>query len=188
MDKNRSRFAGADAMTTPPYTASITVDDVINALITFLTPFMQGGAVARAQTNRVPLPSNPCAVVTEVLMVDLSVPATQYQPEADTATIYGPARIDIQIDFYGLEAGEFCKVVKTAFRSEWGFNQFIPGIRPLYTDDGRQTPLLTGEEQYETRWTLTASLQYNPTVTVPQQFADVLEIAEFVDVDGTKEI
>ena len=154
------------------YTASITVDQVIDALAAFLAPFMPGAQIVRAQVNRVALPSNPCAVLTELLQVDLSVPATDYQPLANTATIYGPSRIDVQIDFYGAQAGEFCKTVKTAFRSHWGFAHFPANISPLYTSDGVQSPLLTGEQQYESRWTLTASMQYNPTVTVPQEFAD----------------
>lgn len=165
------------------YTSSITVDDVIDALAEFLAPFIPGGQIVRGQVNRVALPSNPCAVLTEVLTVDLSVPHTNYQPPTTpapsdgTATIYGPARIDVQIDFYGSKAGEFCKTVKTAFRSHWGFEHFPNGIKPLYTSDGIQAPLTTGEQQYESRWTLTASMQYNPTVTVPQAFADTLGIA-----------
>ncbi len=160
------------------YTASITVDQAIDALKTFLEPFMPGAQIVRGQVNRVALPSNPCAVLTEILQVDLSVPHTEYQPPVDpapadgTATIYGPSRIDIQIDFYGAQAGEFCKTVKTAFRSHWGFSHFPAGIKPLYTSDRMQTPLTTGEQQYESRWTLTASMQYNPTVTVPQEFAE----------------
>ena len=156
------------------YTASITVDQVIDALADFLAPFVPGAQVVRAQVNRVAMPSNPGVVLTEMLQVDLSVPATEYQPDAGTATIEGPTRIDIQIDFYGEQAGEFCKTMKTAFRSHWGFSHFPANIKPLYTSDGIQTPLTTGEQQYESRWTLTASLQYNPIVTVPQDFADVL--------------
>ena len=165
------------------YTASITVDQVIDALAAFLAPIIPGGQVVRAQVNRVALPANPCAVLTELLQVDLSVPATDYQPLANTATIYGPSRIDVQIDFYGAQAGEFCKTAKTAFRSHWGFAQFPANIKPLYTSDGVQAPLTTGEQQYESRWTLTASMQYNPTVTVPQEFADEAYPNQLVPVD-----
>ena len=160
------------------YTSSITVDQVIDALADFLAPFVLGASVVRAQVNRVAMPPNPCVILTEMLQVDLSVPATDYQPPVDpipaigTATIYGPSRIDVQIDFYGAQAGEFCKTAKTAFRSHWGFEHFPANIKPLYTSDGVQSPLTTGEQQYESRWTLTASMQYNPTVTVPQEFAD----------------
>ncbi len=160
------------------YVTSITVDQVIDALKAFLVPFMSGAQIVRGQVNRVALPSNPCAVLTEILQVDLSVPSADYQPPVDpapaigTATLHGPSRIDVQVDFYGAQAGEFCKTAKTAFRSFWGYDHFPANIKPLYTSDGVQSPLTTGEQQYESRWTLTVSMQYNPTVTVPQEFAD----------------
>jgi hypothetical protein len=156
------------------YDSSITVDQVIDALADFLAPFVPAAQIVRAQVNRVPMPSNPGIVLTELNQADLSVPDTEYQPDDSTATIKGPTRIDVQIDFYGEQASEFCKTVKTAFRSHWGFSHFPANIKPLYTSDGIQAPLVTGEQQYESRWTLTASLQYNPIVTVPQDFADVL--------------
>lgn len=165
------------------YTASITVDQVIDALADFLAPFVPGSQVVRAQVNRVAMPPNPCVILTEMLQVDLSVPATEYQPDDDTATVEGPTRIDVQIDFYGAQAGEFCKTVKTAFRSHWGFANFPANIKPLYTSDGIQSPLTTGEQQYESRWTLTASLQYNPIVTVPQEFADELAPNKILPAD-----
>lgn len=154
------------------YVISITVDQVIAALAAFLAPFMPGAQIVRGQVNRVALPSNPCAVLTEILTVDLSVPSADYQPLAAMATLHGPSRIDVQVDFYGAQAGEFCKTAKTAFRSFWGYDHFPANIKPLYTSDSVQSPLTTGEQQYESRWTLTVSMQYNPTVTVPQEFAD----------------
>jgi len=165
------------------YTSDIAVDDVINALAAFLAPFVPGGQVVRSQTNRVALPSNPCCVLTEILMVDLSVPFTRYQGSAGTAQIYGPSRIDIQMDFYGVQAGEFCKTAKTALRSQWGFNAFPANIRPLYTSDAVQAPLTTGEQQYVSRWTATAHIQYNPTVTVPQDSATTLGPVGIVAAD-----
>lgn len=161
----------------PNYVASVTVDNVIAALGAFLAPFVPGAQVVRAQANRVAMPSNPCVILTELLQVDLSVPDTTYAPSTDSAAIKGPSRIDVQIDFYGVQAGEFCKTFKTAFRSHWAYTHFPAAIKPLYTSDGMQSPLITGEQQYESRWTLTASMQYNPVVTVPQDFADTLALS-----------
>lgn len=165
------------------YIPSIEVDEVIDALRTFILLFMQGGEVVRAQTNRVAMPASPCAVLKEILQVDIHTPHTSYQPDDDAATINGPQRIDVQIDFYGLKAGELCMAAKSAFRTEWGCDQFPTNIKPLYTSDGIQAPLTTGEQQYESRWTLTASMQYNPIITVPQQFADEATVSKTEPVD-----
>ncbi len=166
------------------FVSSILVDQVIDALAAFIGPFVNGAAVVRGQVNRVSPPPNPSVVLTELLQSDLSVPHTSYQPEQDAATIAGPTKIDIQIDFYGLVAGEYCKAVKTAFRSRWGYSAFPDNIKPLYTSDAMQSPLTSGEQQYETRWTLTATLQYNPVITVPQQYADVLSVNSVNAADG----
>lgn len=166
------------------YASSIVVDSVIDALAAFLAPFVPGGQIVRAQVNRVAMPPNPSAVLTELLQVDIDIPYADYQPPTapipaiGTATLTGPKRIDIQADFYGVSAGDYCNATKTAFRSQWAYSQFPANIRPLYTSDGVQSPLITGEQQYESRWTLTLSLQYNPVVTVPQDFAQAATVAQ----------
>lgn len=174
----------------PNYVSSITVDQVVDALKAFLVPFIPNGLtkIVRGQSNRTPMPAAPCVVLTELLQVDLSVPRTDYQPDDDTATIHGSARIDVQCDFYGLAAGEYAKAAQMGLRSLWGWSQFPANIKPLYTLDAVQAPLITGEEQYEARWTLTASMQYNPVVTVPQEFADELEMHETVAADVNYEV
>ena len=156
------------------YGVSITVDNVIDALADFLQPFCPGAKIVRAQANRVPMPTGPCVVLTELLQVDLETPVVGYDSTQSLANIKGPARVDIQVDFYGPSAGDQCKAVKGVFRTEYAAGKFSDGIKPLYCSDGVQSPLVTGEQQWESRWTLTASLQYNPTVTVPQDFTDVL--------------
>lgn len=162
------------------YATTLPVDSVIDALKAFITPFMPDDAqIVRGQVNRVPLPPEPCAVLTEIIQNNLQmthanyVPPTLPIPAIGEAVFNNPKRIDIQIDFYGEAASDWCQTVKTAFASLWGFDQFPVRIKPLYTSDGIQSPMITGEQQYQTRWTLTASLQYNPTVSVPQDFAEI---------------
>jgi len=156
------------------YTSSITVDNVIDALADFLQPFVDGADIIRAQVNRVPMPALPCVVLTELFHVDLRVPSQDYDVLNDEVDLSASNRIDVQVDFYGDSAGDYCRSVETAFRTMWGFDAFPAGIKPLYTSDGIQSPLISGEQQYVSRWTLTVSMQYNPIVSVPQQFADEL--------------
>lgn len=165
------------------YTPSIVVNTVIDALKAFVTPFVIGGKTVRGQGNRVPMPSNPCCVLTELIQVDLSRPGVSYQPDDDTASVVGPTRIDVQIDLYGVDAGNFCKAIVAMFRSGLAYSLFPDNVKPLYTSDGNQSPLVTGEEQYETRWTITASMQYNPVIVVPQEFAEELSVDSVVAAD-----
>lgn len=167
------------------YGPSIVVDQVVDALGDFVALFMPNGAdIVRGQQNRVSPPPEPCAVLTEILSASLQTTYADYRPDADVADLQGSKRIDVQVDFYGTDSGDQCAAVATAFRSAWGYDQFPVNIKPLYTSDGIQSPLITGEQQYSQRWTLTASLQYNPLVTVPQEFADVVvpNIIEAVDL------
>ena len=158
------------------YVASIAVDAVIAALGAFIQPFVPGGTIVRGQGNRVPQPEDPCVILMEISQVDIETPIDVFDPENNQVNIAGPKQIGIQIDFYGVASGDYCAAVKTVYRSPYAPAQFPDGIKPLFCSDGQQSPLITGEEQYESRWTLTANLQYNPVVSVPQDSADELEL------------
>ena len=168
---------------TTPYIPSIVIDSVIDALGTFLQPFAAGAQIIQGQGNRTPMPAAPCIVLTPLLQVDLETPIGNYDGVNFQVDIIGPARIDIQIDFYGPSAGDQCKAVKGVYRSSYSTSQFPDGIKPLYCSDGLQAPFITAEQQYESHWILTASLQYNPVVAVPLQSADTLAVHEIIVAD-----
>lgn len=160
------------------YVPSITLDALIDALADFLKPFVGDAQIVRAQRNRVAQPLEPCVVLTELIDSDLETPTVTNDGVAQQLTVVTPSRKDIQIDFYGPDAGDQCKAVKTVFRSSYAVAQFPDGIAPLYCSDGIQSPMQTAEQQWASRWTLTASLQYNPAVLLPQQSATALSIAK----------
>ena len=165
-----------------PYISSIAIDSVIDALKAFIQPFVGSNPIIRAQVNRVPMPLTGFVVLTELLEVDLETPSTELDSANDQLTITAPTQINVQVDFYGPSAGDQCKALKTVFRSIYSPVQFPDGIKPLYCSDGLQSPLISGEEQWESRFTITASLQYNPAVVVPQQSADTLAVKVFEDI------
>lgn len=164
------------------YQASITIDAVITALIAFLNPFVTPAQIIRGQQNRVAPPRGPFVEVTELRQVDLETPIVTNDVPNAQVVVLGPKRIDIQIDFYGPASGDQCTAVKGVYRSYLATAAFPDGITPLYCTDGTQAPLLDAEEQYESRWTLTASLQYNSTVSIPLQFANNLALNIMEDV------
>lgn len=171
----------------PNYIASIAVDDVADALIAFLTPFVTPSVIVRAQGNRVSPPTGPFVLLTELRTVDIETPILTHQNGFPTVpqgllNIEGRKRIDWQIDFYGPLSGDQCSAVTSVFRTPYTVSQFPANISPLYLSDGMQSPLITGEDQYESRWTVTASLQYNPSVTIPQQFAITVRVKNLEDI------
>lgn len=166
------------------YVASIAVDTVIEALGAFIQPFVGSAQIIRSEINRVAPPNSPFVELTELMQTDLEYPSTWYDSTNQQTNILGPKRIAIQADFYGPLSGDWCAAVKQAFRSVYGTEQFSNGIAPLYTDDGHQSPLITGEEQYLRRWALTMTLQYNPIVVINSQSAKTLSMNIIEDVDA----
>lgn len=97
---------------------------------------------------------------------------------AGTQTLLQPTQLSVQIDVYGPNSSDNSQIITTVFRDEYAVDQFSTygyDVTPLYASDAKQTPFISGEAQYEERWTLTAVMQMNPVVTVPQQFASQLE-------------
>lgn len=174
-------------MAATPYIPTILIDAVIGALAVFIAPFIGDDPsnpqlIIRAQQNRVPPPVPAFVELREILEQDLETPAMENVTEYQQLIITTPTRIDIQMDFYGPSAGDWLKAVKAVFRTPYAVAQFPPAIAPLFCSDGRQVPLVTGEEQYENRWVATATLQYNPDVTVPQQSATSLAMNIIEDI------
>jgi hypothetical protein len=165
-----------------PYLVSVTIDQVFDALGAFIAPFVAPAQVVRAQTNRVAMPLGDFVELTEIGSCDLEYPRSYYDAVNFQRDIIGPKRIMIQADFYGFNAGDWCAAVKTVWKTPYAVSQFPAGIAPLYCDDGHESPLITGEEQYDRRWSLTCSLQYNPILAVPLQSANVLKLNILEDV------
>lgn len=180
---------------TATYAPSITIDDVITALIAFLQPFVgnfNGTAITpnvptpivRGQVNQVNPPQPAFVKVTEILRRALDTPVFENSsdPDVQQATVKNTKQFDIQIDFYGSNAGDWSAAVENVWRSPYAPEQFPAGTAPLYCSDAHQAPLITGEEQYENRWVITASVEYNPVVIVPQQSATQIETSIFEDI------
>lgn len=171
------------------YAINVVIDDVIDALGDFLEPFVgESVEIIRGQVNRTPPPVAAYVELTELLSVDLAIPYQECaddpeNPEDSVTWLTGRTRIDVQVDFYGPSSGDWCRAVQNAFRTGYGFDSFPDTMKPLYTTDGFQHPWNTAEQQSVTRWTLTASIQYNPKADAPQQFADTLTPSVNVPAD-----
>ena len=140
--------------------------------------------VVKGQANRVPMPVGPDFVVlTPTGRAQLATTVRTYEPSDDPAPAVGQrdtqrqTRLDVQVDVYGPAAAENVQIVSTLLRDMYGCDFLGPYlVQPLYCGDPRQMPLVTGEQQYLARWMLGATLQFNPTVSTSQQFADIVDV------------
>jgi hypothetical protein len=165
------------------FTVSLTIDDVIDALANYIRPFVNDITIIRAQVNRVPEPLGEFVLLTEMGQYEIETPTVTYDEGTSSSTVNNPSRIGVQVDIYGENSGDYCRAILSSFRTTYAYDNFPDGIKPLYCSDGRQMPLTNAEMQYQSRWTITAFMQYNPLVMLPQDFPDELETNLFVNVD-----
>jgi hypothetical protein len=171
-----------------PVTVSITEDNLFKALGEFIKGLVDC-PVVRSQVNRVAMPAGDVIEMTTVLMPALSTPVESYTDEGDihTRNLTRSTQWTAQIDCYGDGAGNRATALSVAFRSDYACEQFAATglqIQPLYATDPNQLPLTTAENQYLERWTFETVFQFNPTICLPQQFADALVIG-LINVDAT---
>lgn len=146
------------------------IDAAVVAIADFLQPLMPVGTqIVRGQVNDVPAPLPPSIVITEVGQPQYTT--TRKQPIAvdGTQTYVMPVQLRFQLDFYGWSGGEMSNITTTMIRSIYPEGRFPEGVKPLYCTDAFQSPLMTGEKQFEARWTQELYVQYNAPVTVAQE-------------------
>lgn len=172
-------------------TPSPTQDTVITALRTFLLAVLPVGTdVILAQVNRVPEPTDPNFVLmTPIRQIRLStnVRSDEIPPISSTSSITQSVEHVIQMDVHGPASGDNAVVIATLLRDQYGVDQFAAvdeNVIPLYSEDPRQLPFINAESQYEDRWVIEAYIQANQTITITQQFADVVDVT-LLEVDAT---
>lgn len=139
--------------------------------------------VVQGLDNGVPQPDGPHVVMTATRQDRLSTNHESYDG-VGTRTATMPTQYSIQVDCYGPEASDMATTLVMMWRDPYGCDAMAPDAAPLYSSDPVQVPLINAEQNYEKRFTFTALLQFNPSVTVPQQYADDL-VLELVSVDAT---
>lgn len=86
----------------------------------------------------------------------------------------------IQLDLHGPDSADMAQTVSTLFYDDFAVRKFIElgdAAAPLFATDPRQMPFVNENQQVENRWVVELSLQANPAIEIPQQFADVLQVA-----------
>lgn len=150
---------------------NVTQKEIYKDVRAFLLGLFPGSErqVIQALQNNQPLPNN--AVVMHVLFTKaLDQPVTTMLPP-DAAAIQTSTEVRLQIDFYGSSAEERSRVVANLWRSGYTFD-LLATCKPLYVQSHDRHPYVNQSNQYEDRWIVDLALQYNPQVTVLQDFAE----------------
>lgn len=170
-------------------TLNVTEDDLLTALRSFLLSILPAGMpVELSQVNNTSMPLDPFVMMTPGQATGLSTNRLSYN---DTG-VYGTgtqknARSSewrCQIDCYGNGASNAAQTIATLWRTMYACDVMPIDIQPLYAGEPHNTTMINDQKQYEDRWTLDLHLQYNPVVTVPQDFADKLHI-DLAEIDAT---
>lgn len=167
-----------------------TVAPLPDAVFTKLGAFVQtivppGTEVIRGLANRVSYPAGPFVMMTGLYQFRIATNQHLYSdpfPDPGAVSVEQKIHLDVQIDCYGPDSEAWATMLSTLLRDAIGCDALAPAAQPLYADDARMIPLVTGEEQYLERWTLTAALEYDPVTTVTQDFAGSLDI-DLINVD-----
>lgn len=100
-------------------------------------------------------------------------------------------KVVMQLDVHSANVGDssdMTETISTVFRDGYAARYFKENgdlLSPLHADDPKQIPFINAEQQWETRWVVTAEFEANQIVTgLPQEFADVLTPG-LINVDAT---
>lgn len=156
---------------------------IINALGRFIESLITT-EVIRGNRNRVPMPKGPFILMTEGKQSRLSTNVATYNDPGTnpgTKNVMQRKQYDISIDCYGPLASDWAAILITMFNDGYAVDTMGPEVAPLYADDAINMPLVNGEQEYEQRLRFTVCMQYNPVVSVPQDFFDSASV-EFINV------
>ena len=147
-------------------------------LLSILSP---GTEVIQSQVNRVAEPkSKNFVVMTSAAIKQLSTSRDAWDYALSSPSYLSVSKslqLDIQLDIHGPQSADNATLVALLFRDGYASYYLASyGVQPLYSSDPRQAPFVNGAGQYENRWTMMLSLQGNPVVSTPQQFAGIASV------------
>lgn len=134
--------------------------------------------VVKGQDNRVGVPKTSDFVTLTLQSRErLSTNRTVYASTVKNVT--QPTAIGFQVDVFGPNAGDNVEILMTVVRDGYAFDFFRDqGIDARITDlsEPRQLPWTTGEDQYETRWSIDLTVQANMVVGLSQSSATTVAV------------
>jgi hypothetical protein len=155
---------------------SVTESMLYAALRTFLLGLVSC-PVQQSQQNRESMPQGDFILMTGLAAPALSTDKTTFVPGSSNPgneTHTRSTQWNVQLDCYGPDAADMAALIATSFKTDYAATALAAAaieLQPLFANDPRQMTIVNAENQYEPRWIVELALQYNPVVTLPQDFA-----------------
>lgn len=184
-------------MSGPNYVISITQDQLFTALLPWLRTItsLPASCVFQGDGNRTPLPfpTPGFVIVTIIKTRPLNTPVDEDDTTAGNpvqTNIERHYEVTVQLDFYsgptvGNTSGtafDWKTMVENVWHDQATVDALEPTCTPLYSNPAIMGPLDDAEVQFEQRWTMEVTLQFNPVISVPQQYANILGPVDVVQV------
>lgn len=150
---------------------NVTEQEIYKDIRLFLLGLFPGSELQIVQSaqNNQPLPNN--AVVMQILFAkNLDVAVETYRPTTEV-DIQNSVEARMQIDFYGSSAEARSRILNNLWRNQFACDR-LKACQPLYVQSYNRHVYVNDSNQYEERWIIDLALQYNPQVTVAQDFTD----------------
>ena len=159
-------------------------NDALNIAVgTFIESVLPSVKVVQGLADLVAMPIGGFVCFTPTAVRRLSTNHTAYDGNAQQRGVTMPTEYSVQIDCYGPLAADWATMLTAMWRDPYACDVLAPDSQPLYSTDPVQMPLVNGEQNYESRFTFNALLQFNPTVNVPQQSALAIDV-DLISVDA----
>jgi len=165
----------------------ITEDMVCRVVRNYILSIVPNLPVKRTPVNRASMPKGPYVSFTPGLRRPLSTNVSH--DDATSRTVGRPEQMSFQIDCYGLNSAQTAETINLLYRDQYACDVFESlGFNgaPLYAGDIQQAPYVTGEDQYEDRYTFEIELQLNPSVVIPLQSCNILNV-DLINVPPSEE-
>lgn len=134
----------------------------------------RGAQVVRDTQNFAALPEN-AIVIAPLFDQNLDVTSNSFDASKERGIVSQSVEMRVQISFYGRYAPDRSRIFAQLWANEYMFSRAVK-FKPLYVQSRQRTPYVNESNQFEDRYLLDLALQYNPSVSYAQDFADEAHI------------
>lgn len=165
----------------------VTEDDLYSITGQWVSTLLADTEVIVGQMNRVPMPKKQSFVIMTSLMMEGLSQNREIWYHSGALTNTRSTQWHCQLDVFGGRAQQNSTLLATMAKTDWSCAFFARAafmIQPLYATTPTNMTIINAETEYELRFSFTLMMQYNPHITVSQDYFDTANV-NLVDVDTT---